>query len=165
MGAGHSDFMPRDKSQEAHGHSHDGGHTHSHSHSHSHGGHAADADANESAAPAAQEVQAWLAKVVKDHPVLLFMKGTPEQPQCGFSRRVVQILQAEGAAFASADVLASPPVREGLKIFSEWPTFPQLYIAGKFVGGADIAADLHQSGELKKLLQEVGALDDPKAKA
>eukprot|EP00296_Roombia_truncata_P008628 JP447126.1.p4 GENE.JP447126.1~~JP447126.1.p4 ORF type:complete len:85 (-),score=30.85 JP447126.1:205-459(-) len=82
------------------------------------------------------------------------MKGTPQQPQCGFSKAVVGIL-SEYTGFASCNVLADPDVREGIKKFSNWPTIPQLYVNGNFVGGCDIVTQLHQSGELKEMLAEV----------
>ena len=83
-------------------------------------------------------VHEFIAKAVTDHPVVLFMKGVPEQPQCGFSAQVVQILDHLGADFVGVNVLQSDPLREGIKTFSDWPTIPQLYVAGEFVGGADI---------------------------
>ncbi len=98
------------------------------------------------------EVQEFLKQAVKDHPVLLFMKGTPEQPRCGFSKRVVDILVGLDVDFASADVLASSEIREGIKKFSDWPTLPQLYVDGNFVGGCDIITDMHSQGQLKPLV-------------
>lgn len=91
---------------------------------------------------------------VKDNPVMLYMKGKPSQPQCGFSAKVVQILQAEGVDFSSVNVLDYPAIREGVKKFSEWPTIPQLYVNGEFIGGCDILSGMHESGELKELLAE-----------
>lgn len=84
--------------------------------------------------------------------VVLFMKGTPQMPQCGFSGRSVQLLQACGAEFASVNVLADPEIRDGIKQFSNWPTIPQLYIKGQFIGGCDIMTELFQKGELQKLV-------------
>lgn len=84
--------------------------------------------------------------------VVLYMKGTPQFPQCGFSGKSVQMLNACGAKFAAVNVLADPEVREGIKQFSNWPTIPQLYIKGEFIGGCDIMTDLYQKGELKKLI-------------
>ena len=107
---------------------------------------------------AANPVHAFIAKAVEDHPVVLFMKGVPEQPQCGFSAQVVQILDHLGADFVGVNVLQSDPLREGIKTFSDWPTIPQLYVAGEFVGGADIVREMFQSGELKTLLDEKGLL-------
>jgi monothiol glutaredoxin len=83
---------------------------------------------------------------------LLFMKGTPSQPQCGFSYQVVRILHAEGVDFDAINVLDNPEVREGIKAYSEWPTIPQLYVGDEFVGGCDIVTEMHQSGELEQLL-------------
>jgi monothiol glutaredoxin len=106
----------------------------------------------------ANPVHAFIAKTVEEHPVVLFMKGAPEQPQCGFSAQVVQILDHLGADFVGVDVLQSNPLRDGIKTFSDWPTIPQLYVAGEFVGGADIVREMFQSGELKTLLDEKGLL-------
>jgi monothiol glutaredoxin len=85
--------------------------------------------------------------------VMLFMKGIPEAPMCGFSKTVVDILQHLNVEFASANVLEDMELREGIKEFSDWPTIPQLYVDGKFVGGCDIAVEMYQSGELQMLLQ------------
>ncbi len=106
----------------------------------------------------ANPVHGFIAKTVEDHPVVLFMKGVPEQPQCGFSAQVVQILDHLGADFVGVNVLQSEPLRDGIKTFSDWPTIPQLYVAGEFVGGADIVREMFQSGELKTLLDEKGLL-------
>ena len=84
--------------------------------------------------------------------VMLFMKGNPSMPQCGFSAAVVGMLKEIGAPFGSFNILADGELREGLKEYSSWPTFPQLYVDGKLVGGADIVRDLHARGELKKLI-------------
>ena len=89
-------------------------------------------------------------------PVTLFMKGTPVFPQCGFSARVVQILSHMGVPFRGVNVLESMEVREGIKSFSNWPTIPQLYVKGEFVGGCDIITEMFQSGELATLLSENG---------
>jgi len=86
------------------------------------------------------------------------MKGTPEAPQCGFSRKVAIILKEHNAAFSSANVLNSPEIREGIKAFSKWPTLPQLYINGEFVGGCDIVTSLAESGELKTMLEKAEAV-------
>ncbi len=90
--------------------------------------------------------------------VLLFMKGTPLFPQCGFSARVVQILKHAGVPFSSVNVLEDPEIREGIKQFSNWPTIPQLYVKGEFVGGCDIVTEMYQSGELTALLTEKGVV-------
>jgi monothiol glutaredoxin len=90
------------------------------------------------------------------NPVMLFMKGTPSFPQCGFSARVVQILSHMGVPFGSANVLEDMEIREGIKEFSNWPTIPQLYVGGEFVGGCDIVTEMFQAGELGTLLSEKG---------
>ena len=93
---------------------------------------------------------------VSDNPVVLYMKGTPVFPQCGFSAAVVQILTHMGVKFKGIDVLADPALRQGIKDFSSWPTIPQLYVKGEFVGGCDIIREMFESGELKDLLQTKG---------
>lgn len=90
-----------------------------------------------------------------ENPVILYMKGSPAFPQCGFSGRAVQILQHCGAEFAHINIFEDPELRENLKTYSNWPTFPQLYIKGELVGGCDIMTDLFQSGELQKMLDSV----------
>jgi len=93
---------------------------------------------------------------VTGNPVVLYMKGTPQMPQCGFSAMAVQALQACGvSSFATVNVLADPEVREGIKQYANWPTIPQLYVNGEFVGGSDILREMYQSGELQKLLQGI----------
>jgi monothiol glutaredoxin len=89
--------------------------------------------------------------IAKDR-VMLFMKGNPSMPQCGFSAAVVSVLKDVGAPFGSYNILSDPELREGLKEYSSWPTYPQLYVDGKLIGGADIVRDLHAKGELAKLL-------------
>ena len=103
-------------------------------------------------------VHAWIAKSVAENPVILFMKGEPEQPRCGFSAVSVQILDHLGVDFVGVDVLQSDPLRQGIKTFSDWPTIPQLYVKGEFVGGSDIIREMFQSGELKALLEEQGVI-------
>jgi len=93
---------------------------------------------------------------ISDNPVVLYMKGTPVFPQCGFSAAVVQILTHLGVKFKGIDVLADPALRQGIKDFSSWPTVPQLYVKGEFVGGCDIVREMFESGELKDLLQTKG---------
>jgi monothiol glutaredoxin len=105
-------------------------------------------------------VHDFIAKAVTEHPVVLFMKGQPEQPRCGFSASVVQILDHLQADFVGVDVLQSEPLREGIKSYSDWPTIPQLYVKGEFVGGADIVREMFQSGELQTFLAEKGVLAD-----
>ncbi len=102
------------------------------------------------------EIQEKIWKVIEENSVMLFMKGSPDFPQCGFSGRVVQILDACGAEFGSADVLMDPELREGIKAYSNWPTIPQLYIQGELIGGSDIVMEMHENGELKK---KIDALD------
>jgi len=107
----------------------------------------------------ADHVHQFIAKAVEDHPVVLFMKGVPEAPQCGFSAQVVQILDHLGADFVGVNVLQSDQLREGIKAFSDWPTIPQLYVKGEFIGGCDIVREMFQAGELKTLLTENGLLE------
>lgn len=99
------------------------------------------------------DVQEKLAAEVRDNPIVLFMKGTPNFPQCGFSGAVVQMLRSVGADFKAVDVLAEEGYRDGIKTFSNWPTIPQLYIKGKFIGGCDITRELFEKGELKTLVE------------
>ena len=103
-------------------------------------------------------VHDFIANAVTENPVVLFMKGVPEEPRCGFSGVVVQILDHLGADFVGVDVLQNDAIREGIKTYSDWPTIPQLYVKGEFVGGADIIREMFQSGELKPLLIEQGVL-------
>ncbi|MGH6969045.1 MAG: Grx4 family monothiol glutaredoxin [Stellaceae bacterium] len=91
-----------------------------------------------------------------DNSVVLFMKGTPVFPQCGFSARVVQILTQMGVKFKGIDVLADPAIRQGVKEFSNWPTIPQLYVKGELVGGCDIVSEMYENGELKQVLADKG---------
>ena len=107
-----------------------------------------------------QDVQALIKEQVTSNPVVLYMKGTPRAPMCGFSATAVQILQACNLPlFFSVNVLEEPEIREGVKAFANWPTIPQLYVRGEFVGGADIMREMYQSGELKTLLQGIAAPD------
>jgi monothiol glutaredoxin len=106
----------------------------------------------------ANPVHDFIAKTVEDHPVVLFMKGVPEQPQCGFSAQVVQILDHLGADFVGVNVLQNDQLRDGIKTYSDWPTIPQLYVKGEFVGGCDIIREMFQAGELKTFLAEQGVL-------
>ena len=91
-------------------------------------------------------------KQISGNKVIVYMKGTPSLPQCGFSARTVAILEDVGYPFAAVDVLAEPDKREAIKVYSEWPTIPQVYINGQFVGGCDIMMELYESGELQRLL-------------
>jgi monothiol glutaredoxin len=94
--------------------------------------------------------------VIASSDVVLFMKGVPASPQCGFSKAVVQILSSLAVPFKSVDVLSDPQIREGIKTFSNWPTIPQLYVKGEFLGGADIVREMFQAGELTALLSDKG---------
>jgi monothiol glutaredoxin len=91
---------------------------------------------------------------IEGNPVVLFMKGTPMFPQCGFSAAVVQVLTQLGVKFKGVDVLSDPPLREGVKQFTNWPTIPQLYVKGEFVGGCDIVREMYETGELQKLFAD-----------
>jgi monothiol glutaredoxin len=101
-----------------------------------------------------QDAHARIDQLVKASPVLLFMKGTPLFPQCGFSSRAVAILNHLNAEFDSVDVLQDQGVRQGIKAYSDWPTIPQLYVGGEFVGGSDIMMEMYESGELAELLEK-----------
>ncbi len=100
------------------------------------------------------DVNDRIAEIVKSDDVVLFMKGTPLFPQCGFSSRAVAILDHLGVAFGSVDVLQDREVRQGIKAFSDWPTIPQLYVKGEFVGGSDIMMEMFEAGELHQLMSE-----------
>ncbi|MEM9669464.1 MAG: Grx4 family monothiol glutaredoxin [Pseudomonadota bacterium] len=102
------------------------------------------------------EVHASIDEAVKSHEVLLFMKGTPHFPQCGFSSTVVQILDYVGVDYTATNVLENQDIREGVKSYSEWPTIPQLYVKGEFVGGCDIIREMFEAGELKPFFTEKG---------
>ncbi|HEY6515377.1 MAG TPA: Grx4 family monothiol glutaredoxin [Steroidobacteraceae bacterium] len=91
-------------------------------------------------------------------PVVLFMKGTPDFPQCGFSAQTVAALRSVGAEFKHVNIFEEPEIREALKRYSNWPTYPQLYVNGELIGGCDIALEMYQSGELQKLLSGAGAI-------
>ena len=104
----------------------------------------------------AQEVQDWISKQVASNDVVLFMKGTKEMPQCGFSMQVAQILNQLGVAFKDINVLEDMGVRDGIKAYSNWPTIPQLYVKGEFIGGCDIVREMFQAGELQELLGAKG---------
>jgi monothiol glutaredoxin len=92
---------------------------------------------------------------ISENAVVLYMKGTPDFPQCGFSSNAIMLLSSCGAAFASVNVLENPEIRQGIKEFSNWPTIPQLYINGEFIGGNDIMVEMYDSGELQALLKEI----------
>jgi monothiol glutaredoxin len=103
-------------------------------------------------------IRQFITESIANHPVVVFMKGVPDQPQCGFSALVVQILDHLGVEFAGVNVLQNDELREDIKVFSDWPTIPQLYVKGEFVGGSDIVREMFQAGELKPFLIEKGVL-------
>jgi monothiol glutaredoxin len=109
-------------------------------------------------AATADPVHDFIQKTIRENPVVLFMKGVPEQPRCGFSATTVQILDHLGVDFVGVDVLQDESLRQGIKLFSEWPTIPQLYVKGEFIGGSDIVREMFQSGELKPFLSEQGVI-------
>ncbi|PIB93324.1 Grx4 family monothiol glutaredoxin [Caulobacter sp. FWC2] len=100
----------------------------------------------------------FIAKTVAENPVVVFMKGVPDQPRCGFSSVVVQILDHLGVEFIGVDVLQDDDLRQGVKTFTDWPTIPQLYVKGEFLGGSDIIREMFQSGELKTLFVDQGLI-------
>jgi len=102
------------------------------------------------------DVQAQIQNDIDAHPVVVFMKGVPDAPMCGFSNTVVQIMKAEGVPFKGFNVLADPDLRNGIKTFSNWPTIPQVYIKGEFVGGCDTTMEMYKNGELRDMLKEAG---------
>jgi len=102
------------------------------------------------------DINTRISSVVGDNDVVLFMKGTPLFPQCGFSSRAVAILDHCGVAYESVDVLQDMEIRQGIKSFSDWPTIPQLYVKGEFVGGSDIMMEMFEAGELKQLMDDQG---------
>ena len=103
-----------------------------------------------------QDIQDWIRKTVATNDVVLFMKGTSKFPQCGFSAQVAQILGHLGVPYKDVNVLDDMAIREGVKQFTNWPTIPQLYVKGEFVGGCDITREMFQAGELQALLEEKG---------
>ena len=105
-----------------------------------------------------EDVQQLLKEQVSTHPVVLYMKGTPTFPQCGFSATVISILDHLGVRYDSANILEDAELRQGIKDFSNWPTIPQLYVKGEFIGGCDITKEMFQSGELKQLFEDKGVL-------
>ena len=100
-----------------------------------------------------QETQSKIESLIKSSPVMVFMKGNKLMPQCGFSNNVVQILNALGISFETFDVLSDMEIREGIKEFSDWPTIPQVYLNGEFLGGSDILIEMYNSGELKEKIE------------
>ena len=99
---------------------------------------------------------------IESNPILLYMKGTPQFPQCGFSSRTVQALATTGARFAYVNILEDPEIRQSLPIYAQWPTFPQLYIDGELVGGCDITMEMYENGDLQKMVDAVSA-DQPES--
>ncbi len=108
---------------------------------------------------AADPAYDFISKTVAEYPVVLFMKGVPDQPRCGFSSVTVQILDHLGVEFVGVDVLQDESLRNGIKSFSDWPTIPQLYVKGEFIGGSDIVREMFAAGELKALLTEKGLIE------
>jgi monothiol glutaredoxin len=106
-----------------------------------------------------QEVIDLIDKQIKENDVMLYMKGTPARPQCGFSAKVVRVLNATGVSFSSVNILEYGAIREGVKLYSDWPTLPQLYVKGEFVGGCDIVSDMYEAGELETLFKEKRLLE------
>lgn len=104
-----------------------------------------------------EEVHEKLRQQIAEYPILLYMKGSPQQPQCGFSARACTLLSTIGKPFAWVDILADPLVRQHLPSVSEWPTFPQLFVGGELVGGSDIIAEMYETGELSELLEQSGS--------
>ena len=100
----------------------------------------------------ADDVITEIENEIRDNKVMIYMKGTPSFPQCGFSATTIEIFEELGRPFNSVDILSNPAKREGIKRYSNWPTIPQVYIDGKFIGGCDIVREMHQRGELKRLL-------------
>ena len=101
------------------------------------------------------DIQDQIAQQIADHPILIYLKGSPDQPRCGFSAQASQALMACGKPFAFIDILSNPEIRAQLPQYSEWPTFPQLFVQGELVGGCDIITEMYQSGELQTLINEV----------
>ena len=101
------------------------------------------------------DIKQQIEKDIKDNKVMLYMKGTPDSPQCGFSSQVANILKSYKIPFGAKNVLENPELRQGIKDYSDWPTIPQIFINGEFVGGCDIVMEMHQNGELKKLFEQV----------
>jgi monothiol glutaredoxin len=104
------------------------------------------------------DIASWIDDQVKSTDVVLFMKGTPDEPKCGFSGRLVQILDYVGVPYSGINVLESDALRQGIKEYSNWPTIPQLFVKGEFIGGCDIVTEMFQSGELKQLFAEKGVV-------
>jgi len=103
------------------------------------------------------EIIETIEEQIASNPILVYMKGSPNQPQCGFSARTVQALMACGERFAYVDILANPDIRANLPAYANWPTFPQLWVAGELIGGCDIVTEMHESGELQTLIKDTAA--------
>lgn len=112
-----------------------------------------------------QNIEETIKDQINSNTIILYMKGDPNQPQCGFSSQATQILMACGERFAYVDILSNPEIRANLPKISDWPTFPQLFVGGELVGGCDIMTEMYQSGELKTLLTEVSATETGEEKA
>ena len=111
---------------------------------------------DQTTATSSDPIHTFIAGTVAEHDVVLFMKGTPDSPRCGFSSLAVQILDHLGAPFVGVDVLQDAGLRDGIKAFTDWPTIPQLYVKGEFVGGSDIVREMFEAGELLTLMTEKG---------
>jgi len=103
------------------------------------------------------EIIETIEEQIASNPILVYMKGSPNQPQCGFSARTVQALMACGERFAYVDILSNPDIRSNLPAYANWPTFPQLWVAGELIGGCDIVTEMHESGELQTLIKDAAA--------
>ena len=106
------------------------------------------------------DINARIKEQLDSHPVLVYIKGTPDFPQCGFSGQTIAALKAVGKPFAFVNIFEDPEIREGLKTYSNWPTFPQLYVDGELVGGCDIIVEMFHSGELQQLISDSGSSND-----
>mgnify|MGYP003485514248 FL=1 len=104
-----------------------------------------------------QDIMEIIKQQIESNPIILYMKGSPNQPQCGFSARATQVLMACGERFAYVDILANPEIRANLPAYGNWPTFPQLWINGELIGGSDIIAEMYEKGELLPLVKEAAA--------
>lgn len=107
-----------------------------------------------------EEVESVIRDQISSNPILLYMKGSPQAPQCGFSSRTVQCLMECGQRFAYVDVLSNPAIRQTLPVVANWPTFPQLFVNGELVGGCDIVTEMHESGELEPLVKEAAVTQE-----
>jgi len=104
-----------------------------------------------------QEIIDIIKQQIESNPIILYMKGSPNQPQCGFSARASQVLMACGERFAYVDILTNPEIRANLPVYANWPTFPQLWVNGELIGGSDIIAEMYEQGELQPLIKEAAA--------